>query len=92
MIPFTQYMRPNGRACHVHINRPQSVEAAAKLFLDAGGWFEIEHLSTGDVSMTACMIDKDREPFDAEIEVCPNGPEVIKCVDKLVARAVKLVA
>lgn len=88
MIPFTQYLRPNGRPRETGIDRPADVEALAERFIASGGWFEAEVLSTGDVSLTACAIVDD-EPQDIDIEIAPNGPEVPQAVDRLVRRVSK---
>lgn len=74
MIPFTQYMRPNGRKVPVEINRPPKIEAVAKELIAAGFVFEIEHTMSNSVVMYVTNA-KDEEDL-AAIEVCPNGPEV----------------
>lgn len=53
MIPFTQYMRPNGRKVPCEIERPEEIEKEAHRFIQAGGVFESEVLRTGDFSFTA---------------------------------------
>jgi hypothetical protein len=85
-IPFTQYMRPDGRKVPVSVERPEEIEAAAHAFIARGGWFECEELMTGHVSLTACAIVDD-EPDDVAIEICRNGPEVPTAVDRLVRKA-----
>lgn len=85
MIPFTQYLRPDGQKRAVEIERGAETEAVAKRFIDAGGRFELEML--GDmktVSLTACRI-VDNEPQDIACELCENGPEIPSAVDHLVA-------
>lgn len=85
-IPFTQYKRPDGRAMPVTINRPAEIAGMARAFIERGGWFECEVLTTGEVSLTACREDG----FDTEdiaIRVVPNGPAVPDAVDALVREA-----
>lgn len=86
-IPFTQYLRPNGRKAQVSIERPPEVTALAQQFIRVGGWFECEELTTGHVSLTACMV-VDEEPDDIEIEIVQNGPDVPNAVDRLVRAAI----
>jgi hypothetical protein len=85
MIPFTQYLRPDGERRAVEIDMPPKVEAMAKTFIEFGGYFECEELTTGHVSLTACH--PDCEAGDCAIEVVPNGPEVPDAVDRLVKQA-----
>jgi hypothetical protein len=82
-IPFTQYLRPNGRKVGVTIARPVEIATLAQKFIATGGWFECEHLQTGHVSLTACMI-VDGEPQDVLCELVENGPDVPPAVDRLV--------
>lgn len=86
-IPFTQYLRPDGRKSAVLIDRPDDISAMAQTFIEAGGRYECEHLSTGEAVFTAVM-DIDGEPEDVEIEVCPNGPDVLLAVDTLVRKSI----
>lgn len=82
-IPFTQYLRPDGRKRMVSIKMPADIEALAIRFIESGGWFEVEELTTGEVSLTACREDG----FDVEdiaIRVVPNGPGVAAAVEGLV--------
>lgn len=88
-IPFTQYMRPSGRPKEVSIELPADIEALADRFIDAGGRFEAEVLTTDEVSLTAVFKDESGEEGDVEIEVVPNGPGMKEAVARLVARAVK---
>ena len=81
-IPFTQFLRPNGRQKPTVIDMPEETEGLAKTLVQAGCRFEIEELSTGMVNME-CMLG------DHCIcgELCPNGPEVPGAVEKLVRAA-----
>lgn len=90
-IPFTQYLLPNGKKREERIERPAEIEALARQFIEAGGRYECEMLTTGEVSLTA-VYAVDDEPEDVEIEVCQNGPDVPLRVDDLVRRSVAHVA
>ncbi len=87
-IEFTQFVLPRGERKQLFIDRPEEVEAVAERFVAGGGWFEAEILTTGHVSLTACM-NRDDGDNDIEIEVVENGPAVVEAVDRLVARAIK---
>lgn len=88
-IEFTQFLLPNGRREPVSIERPAEIEALACKFTTDGGWFECEVLTTGHVSLTACM-NRDSGDNDIAIEVVRNAPGLIgEAVDRLVARAIK---
>jgi len=83
MIPFTQYLRPNGRQELVEIERPPEIEAKAQRIIEAGYRFECEHLGTPpplpDVSVTIS-----NDEGDVAIEICRNGPEVPKAIDRMI--------
>lgn len=85
-IPFTQYMRPDGRKVAVSIELDEETETKAQEFIDVGGWFECEHLTTGHASLTACwnMPDGDN---DIAIRVVPNGPLVPDAVASIIYEA-----
>jgi hypothetical protein len=85
VIPFMQYLRPNGRRVPVEIDRPAEIEALAQEFIARGGYFECEELSTGHASLTAGH--PDAEESDIAIEVVRNGPAVPDAVDRLVRTA-----
>lgn len=80
-IPFTQYLLPDGRTRPISIKRDQLTEVKANAILDKGFRFEAEMLLTGDISLT---IHDPKNEEDVAIEVCKNGPEVPKAVDKLI--------
>jgi len=80
-IPFTQYLRPNGRTREVSIERPAEIYKKAMEIINAGYRFEVEELTTGQISMT---ISKDDE--DCDIELVSNGPEVPVAVDRMITR------
>ena len=86
MIPFTQFVRPDGRRREGGFDRPEEVESKARKFIESGGWFECEVLTTMQISLTACK-NVDGEPQDVAIELCANGPGLEEAVDLLVAKA-----
>lgn len=101
-IPFTQYLRPDGRTRAESISRSPEIEALARRWIDAGGKFEAEVLTTGHVSLSAAMrIDEDAaddalvftldgEWHDVVMKICANGPQVLDAVDELVREAAAL--
>jgi sensor histidine kinase regulating citrate/malate metabolism len=78
-IYFTQYLRPDGRKTAVMIDRPDYIAKAADFIRSNGFRFEIEELSTGQVSMT---ISDDEDDYHRKI--CDNGPDVPATVDELI--------
>ncbi len=82
MIPFTQYKLPDGHAETISVDRPADIEEKANAVIAAGGIFEIEILTTGEVSMEVMLHG---EPLAGEL--CENGPAVPPAVDRLVNAA-----
>lgn len=82
IIPFTQYLRPNGRRKEVTIEVSPDVASKAHAIIARGLAFECEELSTGQVSLTIT----DPEEGDLDIRVVPNGPGVREAVEDLVSR------
>lgn len=80
-IPFTQYLRPNGRRAFVEIDRPDKIVDIAENLIKAGYCFEVEHLTTGQASFTIHDVNND---VDVAIAVVPNGPEVPEAVDQMI--------
>lgn len=83
-IPFTQYLRPNGRQKPITIERPEVIEGMANVVIEAEGRFTIEALPTGEASLI-CEFNE----ADIACEVCPNGPGIEAAVDRLVKTAYK---
>jgi hypothetical protein len=86
-IPFTQFLRPDGRRTIVTIDRPAHIEDMAKVIIDSGGRFTVEALVPfRDVSFVV-------EYNDADLcaQVCQNGPAVLEAVDALVSEAFTLI-
>lgn len=83
-IPFTQYLLPNGRVRRINIERPEDIEHIAQRFVLAGGRYECEILTTGDVSITAVK-KVSGEEHDVAIAVGQNEPgKVGELVDRVV--------
>jgi hypothetical protein len=81
-IPFTQYLRPNGRRTTVWFENDDPTLAAKATELQAAGFrFECEHLRTGHASFTIVHPSYD---CDLAIEVVPNGPPVVEAVQRLI--------
>jgi len=89
-IPFTQYLRPNGKKRRVEIDRSPEIEAIAQRFIDSGGRYECEELTTGHASFTAVKF-VDGEYQDVCIQLVMNGPGVPAAVDRLVLRSEKYI-
>lgn len=85
-IPFTQYLRPTGQPKAVEVDRPDAIERKARDLIAAGCVFEIEVLTTGEVSMTC-----ERGDDVLAIRVCQNGPPVLVNVDAIVEEAAAVV-
>ena len=79
-IPFTQYLLPHGSQQAVSVERPQSVMDRAAEIIDKGFVFEIEILTTNDVSMTITH----PEYGDMLFQICANNEKVPAAVDRLV--------
>lgn len=84
MIPFTQYLLPDGRQRRMRVNRNQETERRAGELMAAGYEFTCEILTTGEVSLE-CALRGDEEPLVSA--VCENGVLVLNAVDKLIADA-----
>lgn len=85
-IPFTQYIRPDGRRIETFIKRPGEVERVARKLIDLGYVFESEVLRDGRVSLT-CEYRGEPDPITAAIEIETNGILVLSAVDRLVQKA-----
>ena len=74
MIPFTQFLMPDGRIRDGGFKRSAEIEKMAAEVLDTGGRFTSEMLSTGEISIA---YEKQGEDQDVEVDVVKNGPEVL---------------
>jgi hypothetical protein len=81
-LPFTQYMRPDGRRRNIWAPCPEGLEAKASAIMDNDWRFEAEVLTTGDVSLTVSDGSE-----DVAIEIAPNGPEVPRALARLIETA-----
>ena len=81
-IPFTQYLRPDGRRRLQTIERPEAIEQLANVVIAAGASFACEELCTGQASITCEFQDQ-----DIAIEICENGPPIEAAVDSVVQAA-----
>jgi len=82
-IKFTQFLRPDGRQKVVYIDLDSATEELAMKIVEEGYRFEVEELSTGQISMS---ISNDDE--DAALRVCNNGPEVPLTIVKMITEFV----
>jgi enoyl-CoA hydratase/carnithine racemase len=84
MIPFTQYLMPDGERRKQFFDRPPEVETKAKRLIASGAVFESEVLTTGLVSLTCELLDEEETLAH---EICAKGPDVLDAIDRLVNRA-----
>ena len=80
-IPFTQFLRPDGRKTSVVIDMSEEIELMARSLIERGYKFEIEELSTGMVHMDCSILGAEGP---VALELCQNGPPVIASVERLV--------
>lgn len=83
-IPFTQFLLPDGRKAPLTVDCSVEVASVAESVIADGYEFQIEILTTREVSMT-CFDPQEEE--DIAIEVCPNGPGIEEAVGRLVKQA-----
>lgn len=90
VIPFTQFMLPDGRQKDTSFpaNDPSTAKMASEILMTKRYRFECEILTTGAVSVTCA--DRQEEE-DIAIEICRNGPEVVKAVSKMVKDAYAII-
>ncbi len=83
-IPVTEYQLPNGTPVQREISRPKEIADKALAIIAMGMQFEMERLTTGDVSFT---IFDPSEEVDVGIKICLNPKckrDVLRAFDKLV--------
>lgn len=81
-IPFTQFLRPDGRRQEVRTTDASYTDddlKAAQAIIDVGFRFEIEQLMTGQISMTISDSDADYVH-----QICANNTDVPASVKKLI--------
>lgn len=81
-IPFTRYIRPNGRRSQDSVSRPKEIADKAQVLIDKGCKFTVEDLGTGMISL--CV---EYEGNDIGIELSENDKSVLDAVDTLINRA-----
>lgn len=83
-VPFTQYLMPDGRKRDTSIAMPIDLKPMVDKILNAGYRFEIEMLTTGEISMeVADPVTED----SLAMEICKNGPEVPISTESLIKEA-----
>ena len=80
VIPFTQFMRPDGRRRSTGIDVAEDVASKARKLIADGLAFECEVLATGEASFTIT----DPDEGDLDIRVVPNGPGVREAIEEMV--------
>jgi len=79
-LPFTQFLRPNGRMTPIFTvleDETGELLQKAQIILDRGYNFEIEILMNGIISMTICgYCPECEEDRDIVMELSANGPHV----------------
>jgi acyl-CoA thioesterase FadM len=86
-IQFTQYLMPDGRQREVFFESKKEHDDKVTALTEAGVSFEVEMLSTGEVSLTVEYEDLDEENITLAHEICSNGPEVTAAVETLIKEA-----
>lgn len=87
MIPFTQYLMPDGRRREGGFVRSEEIEAIASWLLERGVHFDAEFLSTGFLSLTAELDSLDDPMLAIEVFEQESGEQVGQKVDDLVRHA-----
>lgn len=80
-IPFTQFLRPNGKSVPTEIEMPPDIEKMAQELIAKGYKFEIEELNTNEVHMDCSLPGADGP---VALELSDNGPAIIDAVKRLV--------
>ena len=88
LIPFTQYLRPDGRKRSTFISVHTDVAKKARSIMARGLAFECEVLATGEASFTIT----DPEEGDLDIRVVPNGPGVRDAIECMVREFAERIA
>lgn len=76
-VTFTEYVLPRGDKRPGHFDLPNEVADKAHALQERGMGFEIERLTTGEISLTIVGEDQDGEEGDLDIEVVPNQPGMV---------------
>lgn len=86
-IPMTQYLMPDGRTRIVDFDGSPKTEKLAAELTAVGTRFEVEVLTTGQVSFEAVIDVGIDDPKSLAHEICDNGPGVPEVVERLVREA-----
>lgn len=87
MVPFTQYLLPDGRKREGGFDRAEEIEALAQDMLEKGVHFDAEFLRTGQLSITAELDRLDNPVLAIEVFTQESGEQVVGKVDELIQRA-----
>jgi hypothetical protein len=86
-VTFIQYVRPDGHRRELKIDRPVQMAELAEFCIAKGACFTAEVLiPLGQISL-ACEYDGE----DIAIELCDNGPDISKAVDKLITDSAEII-
>lgn len=89
LVEFKQYLHPDGRTKPFSIDITDALRTHVEGIKSVGAKLECEILSNGVVSFTITNpqgVDFNPEGVDFDIELSPNGPEVLGAVDRLIRR------
>lgn len=86
-VPFTQYLRPDGRTKEISIEMPRKIGLLARSLLSKGYYFSAEILTTDQVSLTCEAVVSGVESKIAAHIVCDDGPGVPQQVERLITEA-----
>jgi len=86
-ISFTQYLMPDGRQKEVFFESKEEQDDKVTALIEAGVSFEVEMLSTGEISLTAEYEGFGEGNMTLAHEICSNGPEVTAAVETLIKEA-----
>jgi hypothetical protein len=84
-IPFVRQY-PSGRLGFQEVERPQSIEAKAMAFLNAGGTYFSFLTPEGKAQITAVIGDSGKPVAQ---ELSENGPELLEAIDRLIEESAK---
>lgn len=75
-IPFTQFLRPDGRTRNITIDLSPETERKAVAIMRFAR-FEIEVLTTGEIAMETIRLGGESDAVNVlSGKVCANGPDV----------------
>lgn len=88
MIPFTRYHLPNGRRTQEELDcSSEPIQYLADKIIRAGGRFELEKLTTGQISMTVCGDLGEGEMDIAGVLCRDEYGFIMRALEVLVAKA-----